>query len=388
MAILKKNIVKGTMACLLGAFLVGGTPALADDHHGGGPIDAAEEEKEEEEDRFQFRGYQSTSYSFNSNNPSSRTNSFRVYDGADRELNFDLLNLDFQYNVDRPGNIGFRIDTTLGSTHPNVDAAVGLFRDENTGISNTNFDLRQAYVTYMTNNGIRFDIGKFGTHIGFEVFDGVDGPNLNATRSFAFAFGPFTHTGAKVSYEFNEYLAASLTLTNGWDQFTNVNDSLTWGGQITYTPVEDVSINFNYISGAENADNDSDNRTLFDVAATWDVHDRIHLGTNLLWGSEENGGLAGQNADWNGAVLYLGTDVTDDFHLNFRYEWFNDSDGNRTGTSQNLRGFTISPAYDINENWLVRADLRFDNSNVPTFLRGSDPASAQSTLFLNNVLRF
>lgn len=81
------------------------------------------------------------------------------------------------------GDAGFRVDLE-GGFIPQASASAGLFRDADGAAGD--LDLQQAYVGYAANvgRGLRFDFGKFVTPMGYELIEGYDGYNDNATRSF------------------------------------------------------------------------------------------------------------------------------------------------------------------------------------------------------------
>src|SRR5207249_12047271 len=65
---------------------------------------------------------------------------------------------------------------------------------------------------------LRIDAGKFVTPVGAEFIEGYDGYNDNHSRSLLFTWAiPFTHTGFKLSYPFNDKFTAMVMLVNGWD---------------------------------------------------------------------------------------------------------------------------------------------------------------------------
>jgi hypothetical protein len=148
-----------------------------------------------------LNGYASGSYSVNANHPAAGINQLRVFDFDDRALKLDLVELVLQRPITKPGEFGFRVDADAGQSMPRITAAAGLFRNpEGTA---GNFDLRQVVLSYIVpiGGGLRLDAGKFVTHIGLDVIDGVDGYNGNATRGFLFGYGePYTHTGLKATY--------------------------------------------------------------------------------------------------------------------------------------------------------------------------------------------
>jgi len=367
--------------CLAAACLVWLTaPALAQ-----GPEPSPEPEPE-----VQFRGVLWNSYTSNFNEPSTGRNAFRGYDFDDRKLKMDLLNLDLQYGVDMPDQVGARLELTGGSSMPQVDAAANLFRDEATGISTTLFDIRQVYMTYKTDFGLRFDAGKFTTIFGYEVCPGVDGLNPNGTVSWSYTFSPYTHTGLRVTYPVSDEVTLTGLFVTGVDTFTDNNNRPSFGGQLAWKPTEELQLLVNVMSGPERYNNNVDNRRLIDLVGTYQLTDEVKFGVHALTGIERfsQGVEVPYTANWNGLVLYLETDITDNFGLNLRHEWFNDPQGARTGAAQNLRGFTISPTWEITEDILLRLDYRIDNSSEPVFDKRGVLVNTQPTLYFNQVLKF
>lgn len=138
-------------------------------------------------------GFASTSWSYNFERPNSRLNAFRVFDFDDNMFKVDVAELSALRAATQPGDTGFRVDLVAGSSVPRVSAASGLFRDASDVAQD--IDLQQAYVSWVghVGSGLRVDAGKFVTHLGYEVIEGWDGWNDNATRSFAFGYAiPFT----------------------------------------------------------------------------------------------------------------------------------------------------------------------------------------------------
>ena len=135
---------------------------------------------------------------------------------------------------------------------PRVLAAAGLFRDENGKADD--FDLQQAYISWIApiGNGLRLDAGKFMTHHCYEVIDGYDGFNDNATRSFLFGYSaPATHTGVRLGYGFGEKAAATIMVVNGWDNARDNNSTKSIGAQLALTPTRGVDGLLNGMWGPE-----------------------------------------------------------------------------------------------------------------------------------------
>lgn len=352
------------------------------------PASPAEEAGDEHE--VKFRGVLWNSYSNNFNVPSTGKNAFRGYDFDDRKLKLDMLDLDLQQNIDLSDNLGWRLELTGGGSMPRVDAAANLFRNEATGISNTDFDIRQMFLSYKTDFGLRIDAGKFTTIFGYEICPGVDGLNPQGTVSWSYTFSPFTHTGLRMIYPVNDEVTLTGLFVTGSDTFTDNNNRPSFGGQLSWKPTDEFQLLVNVMSGPERFNNNVDNRRLIDLVGTYQVTDEVKFGVHALTGVERfsQGLEIPYTANWNGLVLYLETDLTDNFGLNLRQEWFNDPQGARTGVAQNLRGFTISPTWQITEDILLRLDYRIDNSSQPVFDKRGILVNQQPTLYFNQVLRF
>ncbi len=140
-------------------------------------------------------GYLSLSYTYNLNDPSPRINQFRVFDFNDDDPQLDVAELVIQRAISEPKQFGFRFDLMAGSGVPEVTAAYGLFRNMHTGVAH-HLDIPQLFISYIApvGKGLRFDLGKFASLMGYEVIGGYDGYNDNFSRSFSFGYGiPFTH---------------------------------------------------------------------------------------------------------------------------------------------------------------------------------------------------
>ena len=277
-------------------------------------------------------GFVSASYSYNTNRPASGTNQFRVFDFDDNTFKVDVAELVIQKAVAKPGETGFRVDAVAGGSIPRVSAAAGLFRDSSGKAQD--FDLQQAFVSWIApvGSGLRLDFGKYVTNHGYEVIEGYDGYNDNATRSFSFGYAiPFTHTGIKASYAFGDTISAMLMLANGWDNVKDNNSSKSFGAQLTFTPSKNITVIANYMVGPEQNDNNHDLRNVVGANALWKLSDLTALSIDLVYGTEPNAVTLGETAMWNGIVGYARFGLSDTFALILRGEFFNDRDGARTG---------------------------------------------------------
>jgi hypothetical protein len=336
-----------------------------------------------------LNGFLSSSYSYNFNHPSSGTNQFRVFDVQDNTFQLDVFELVAQKAVAKPRDSGFRVDLTVGSSIPHVTASAGLFRDE-TGRAE-DIDVQQAYASWIApaGSGVRLDFGKFVTHCGYEVIQGYDGWNDNATRSLLFGFAiPFAHLGARASYTFSPHATLVAMVVNGWDVARDNNHSKSVGAELALTPATPVTIYLNGLWGPERSGNDGDPRTLLDVVATLKAGGRLTLGANADWGTDQNAVAPGEDAAWSGAAGYVRLTVTPSFALVARGEYFDDRDGVRTGVAQSLSEFTVTPELRLTEHLLVRGDARVDHSNHHVFEKDQGLSQSQPSVLLDVIYSF
>ncbi len=338
-----------------------------------------------------LNGFLSGSYNWNFNQPADRTNAFHVFDFAGNRWKLDVAEAVVQKAASRKSDWGFRVDLEAGQSIPQVEAAYGMFRDPDSAKGGP-FDIQQAFVSYIApiGNGLRFDAGKYVTHMGYEVVDGYDGWNDNATRSFLFGYAiPFTQTGLRVSYPFSDKLSAQLHFINGWDEVTSNNHGKTAGFQVAYTPAPAVTLTASGIYGPEQKEDDHDYRQVWELMAAWKASSRVSLGLDALYGHEAAAVErceGREQGSWPGAAAYLHTAIARKFSLNLRGEIFSDRSGARTGVGQTLKEVTATPEWRIDKHVILRGDVRIDRSDTRVFQKANGYARQQLTALINLLL--
>jgi hypothetical protein len=340
-------------------------------------------------DSIAVHAFASVAYTFNANRPESDSNGVRVFDAKTDSISLDVVELVLERPVGDPGSAGFRFDLTAGSSIPKLAASSGLFRDPDTGDAE-DFDLQQAFVSYVApvGAGLRLDVGKFVTHMGYELIEGYDGYNDNYSRSILFGYAiPFTHTGAKVSYPFSDSLSGMLMVANGWDNVIDNNAGKTIGAQLIYK-AGPATLYFNGVAGPEQADNSSNWRTVGDLVATASFGPTT-VGLNADYGFEQDGVVDGEtmetsSASWYGVAGYAKYAVSPMFDIAGRAEFFADPDGVRTTfVDTNFFEATLTPSLKLGDLVVLRADLRLDIASEDVYETDDDPTGTQFTFALN-----
>jgi hypothetical protein len=335
-------------------------------------------------DDLAVNAFVSTAYEYNGNRPTTGATSYRVFDFNDNSFNLDVAELVVQIAASKPNDAGFRVDFDAGNSIPQITKT----QDQTAA----QFDLKQAFASYIApiGSGLRFDVGKFVTHLGYEVIEGYDGYNDNYSRSILFGYAiPFTHTGVKASYAFSSKVAGMVEVVNGCDLLRDNNRSKSVGAQLSLTPVAPLSVLLNWIGGPELPNNNHSNRNVFDLVAILKPTSTLTLGVNGDYGKEDGTSLVnpGSDATWKGIAGYAAVALTNKFSVALRGETFHDEDGVRlgTGTRAVLSEGTFTPSYKFTDHVLLRGEARYDKANQPILSKRGTLADKQATVAANVI---
>lgn len=353
-------------------------------------------------------GYVDTSFVYNfaeSDPGAGRTNRGRVFDVNPGGFTIQAAELVLEKPMTDSMPIGFRTDLFFGDDAELIHST-GL--PTLTAGNTEAFDLQQAYVTARApiGAGLDFKVGKFVTLLGAEV---IESPaNWNFSRSYLFGFAiPFTHTGALATYPLGELGSVTAGVVNGWDIVDDNNNFKSLIGNITLTPVEGVTLAANAITGAELAADNRNDRSVFDLVATWQPIEKLTLMGNYDYGHQSGVTARGVTAtpgfdtgNWQGLALYTKYDLTDAWSLAGRWEWFDDKNNIRTGFTGSggatdllndidFYEWTLTSQWKLHEHVLARLEYRFDTADERVFFHdGGGFIDHQSTVAAELIYHF
>lgn len=338
----------------------------------------------------ELNGFLSAGYNYNFNTPGDRAIDLRPFNDTHDSFALELAQLIFHREAEEPGSAGFRLDLNFGYTVPAAIHSTGA-------ASSDDFDLRQAYISYMApvGTGLKLDFGKFVTDHGAEVIEGYEGWNWNYSRSFLFYLGiPFTHTGLRATYAVNDRITLSGAVVNGWDNVKDNNTGKSLHLHAAISLAEETAVNVKYMAGPEQDNNTGNWRHLLNLNLSTTLGKALVM-ADLVYGQEEDVPGIGDST-WSGIAGYVRYPLSEKFYLNARVEVFSDDDGARTAaddgsgglivTPQTLWEFTVTPEYIVNENLVVRAEYRHDSSDKEVFDNGT--AKRQDTVGVNAIFHF
>lgn len=339
-------------------------------------------------------GFVSTAYNYNFNDPDSRRINFRPFNENDDSFNLDVAELVFQKDAAKEGDIGFRTDIMYGYTIPKA------IRSSWPGVApsaDDDVDIQQAYVRYVApvGNGLALDLGKFITEMGAEVIEGYDAWNYNYSRSLLFYYTiPFTHTGLRGTYKFNDKVSLIGQIVNGWDNVADNNNGKTLCAHLMLTPMANTTLSLKLITGPEQTNNTDNIRDVYNINLTTNPIDKLTFNLDLVFGAEESdpNNIANPNTDseWSGVAGIVRYAASERYAINVRAEIFEDEDGARTGTQQDMWEVTVTPEFTIKKNLVVRPEYRHDASDKKVFDKGDKTADkkTQDTVAINVFFYF
>ncbi len=390
---------------------------------------------------LKISGFVDVAYTHNFNNPSTNLNQLHVFDTNASSFMPHLAQIMLERPADASGGLmdraGFRARLNFG-----LDARVTRARTNfHPGVASDEMDFQELYGEYIlpVGNGLKVQVGKMNTLIGYEVINSWENPNFS--RTFMFGLGQaFTTTGVRLTYTFNPVVTAVVGVVNGWDNVDDNNKGKTLEWLLALTPHERLGVSFygsvgpeqsntagGVVPGGVGANADAD-RTVVGSIITFKATSQDTIVLEPYYANEANANLipgrAGKNARWNGLGAYLIHDFDEQWSVRLRGEIFEDAGGARTctgsvagtitpflgvpggwntcaaqasglgglvgggGIAQTLWETTYTLQYKPTPSLITRMEFRYDKSNKDVFLNGNDPTNNQETLSFQVVYLF
>lgn len=226
-------------------------------------------------------------------------------------------------------------------------------------------------------------VGKFDDPLGFERDDAP--LNLLATPSYNYALArPGKFVGAIGRWVVSPAVDLAAWVDNGWDASLAPNHGKSGGARFGFIPSDNVSVGLGGVYGPEGVTDSTTNRYAVTLDYAFQPVERFILAGEANWGGDRHAKPDGSDTRWYGANGTLFGRLARHFALAVRGEAFNDRDGARTGTPQTLESVTVAPIYLLGTGregifanvehttfriprFQIRAEARFDHSNVATF---------------------
>jgi hypothetical protein len=250
--------------------------------------------------------------------------------------------------------------------------------------------IKQLYVSYAPADWIKFTLGSWATHVGYELLD----PQLNRNYSMSYMFtnGPFSHTGFKTELTKGKH-GFMIGVANATDFRVPPSDMMNKKfilGQYSLAVSDNFKVYLNYVGG-QNPDTSKVNQ--FDAVVTAKVSDKFNIGFNgtinstRLW----DGAKHMESQSWWGSALYLNFDPKPWFGLTLRGEYFGDKDHLKIAVAPdgcNIFATTLSANFKTGGFTFI-PEFRLDNSNKEVFInKDGQPNKAAANFLVAAIYAF
>jgi hypothetical protein len=295
-------------------------------------------------------------------NPESQDDALQLFNDDANEFLLNQLYLAVERSLPEgsKGGLGGKVALLYGSDARYVHQN-GLLDDQS---SKNEFDLLELFISgrIPVGRGITVKAGKCDTPIGAEVIEAT--PNALFSHSYSFYYGiPFTHTGLFATWSASEKVDVSYGIVLGWDCWDDPNDSVSQYVGVTVRGADPAdSLTLQAIAGPEQADNDSDLRTVLDATWRHGWTDKISTVVDAIYGFEE---ADGEDPSWYGIAAYATRRLGDRASATLRAEWFRDDGGSRIGFDAEILALTLGVDWRplrCCPNLRVRPEVRWDHA--------------------------
>jgi hypothetical protein len=281
------------------------------------------------------------------------------------------------------GMASVKADYTMGKVTGVIDLGFGRRADEfsynekATGLATA---IKQAYISVAASDKLKFSIGKWATHVGYELVDAY--LNRNYSMSYMFSYGPFFHTGVKAEYAAGNF-GFMLGVANPTDNVTASFGKKMILGQISAASNSgNVKAYLNYQGGKDMGEN---NINQVDLVVTGTLSDKFSVGYNGTMQSFKADGKDDGDSWW-GSAVYVNVDPSKVFGLTLRGEYFDDKKAvsglaASTGVGTSVLAATLSGNIRI-DNLTIIPEFRLDNSKEAIFMKNPNEGVKSTGTFL------
>jgi hypothetical protein len=312
---------------------------------------------------------------------------YDFHNARDSAYTNNLTSFTNSHNSFELGMASLKADYAKGKVSGTIDLGVGRRAEEfSYNDAGARTAIKQAFVSFSPSEHAKFTMGKWATHVGYELVDAY--LNRNYSMAYVFSYGPFFHTGIKADFTFND-IGFMVGVANPTDYLTASFSKKFMIGQLSAASKNSKLKGFlNYVGGKYES---GVTVSQLDLVAAGEVSDKFSIGYNGTVQRLKKKGSDG--ASWWGAALYLNYDPLAAFGLTLRAEYFDDKSGvsglaSATGFATRIIATTLSGNIKI-DNLTIIPEFRLDNAADTIFYRKpGQPVKSTAALILAATLHF
>jgi hypothetical protein len=301
-------------------------------------------------------------YNFHNAKDSGNTNNYTSFTNSQNSFELGMASIKGDYSI---GKVDGVLDLGFGKR-----AEEFSYND-----SKTMAAIKQAYVSFAASDKVKFTMGKWATHVGYELLDAY--LNRNYSMDYMFSYGPFFHTGLKMDVTATKNIAFMVGVANPTDNTSASFAKKNFLGQVHLTS-SNAKINgyVNYVGGKDLSDATINQ---VDAVVTATISSKFNVGYNGSVKSVKADGKS-ESDSWWGSALYLNYDPISMFGLTLRGEYFNDEKG-VAGFYNKIFDVTLSGNIRI-DNLTIIPEFRLDSGEEPMFYKNSGELVKSTGTFL------
>lgn len=313
-----------------------------------------------------FTGSVDAYYRFNFNDPpAGGTNNLTSFTNS--KNSFEL------------GMASVKVDHSMGKVSATVDLGFGKRAQEFSynDVGTTLTAVKQAYISFAPSDKVKFTIGKWATHVGYELLDAY--ANRNYSMSYGFSYGPFFHTGLKADISLGGKSALMLGVANPTDYVSAPNGVKMLLAQFsTGTANDKLKAYLNFQGGT--------GLSQFDLVVTGVLSSQFNIAYD---GTVQTSKIGTTNSSWKAHALYLNYDPAATFGLTLRADYFDDRKlAPVLGSANKMFALTLSGNAKV-DNLTIIPEIRLDNAKGAVFSKGNGvPTKSTASFILAAVYKF
>jgi len=278
------------------------------------------------------------------------------------------------------GMASLKVDHSMGKVAATIDLGFGRRAEEfSYNDQGARSAIKQAYLSYAPSSHVKLTMGKWNTHVGYELPDAY--LNRNYSMDYMFSYGPFFHTGLKADFTFGN-VGFMVGVTNPPDVLTASFTKKFFIGQFSAASANGrVKGYLNYVGGKYESDITTNQ---LDLVLNSLVSSKFSLGYNGTVQFVKPS--VGDVDSWWGSAVYFNFDPTTMFGLTLRGEYYDDTKGvsgltTATGVPTGILDATLSANIKI-ENLTIIPEFRSDNAEDAIFFKNSGEAVKSTGSFI------
>lgn len=294
------------------------------------------------------------------------------FSGPEAGKTNNLTSFTHSVNSFELGMASLKVDHSYGKISATADIGIGRRAQEFTYTeSGINALLKQAYLSYAPSSKLKFTMGKWATHVGYEMVDAY--ANRNYSMSFGFSYGPFFHTGMKADIG----LGGKSALMVG---IANTTDYISAPSAVSYVLAQFSTASRNDKFKAFLNFQGSSELTQYNLVLTGALSHPFTLAYDGSILTTNNNGV---KDSWNSHALYLNYDPLKTFGLTLRSDYFSDRKINPLVTMNggSVMATTLSANFKCQQLTLI-PEIRLDCDSDPMFSKQGFSNKKSTTSFI------